>query len=86
MNEDEIFEEIRSVFRGPMRGNKQFQFDILQSTGGNSRSLTIPAVSSTFKWSASAVASKSVKTPIYILAQDELEVYFACLCLVIASY
>ena len=74
MSEEEIFDEIRSVFRGPMGKSSDFPFEILQSTGGNSRSLTIPAVSSNFKWTAGAVASKSSKVPIYILAQDKLKV------------
>ena len=76
MTEDELFSEIRSVFRGPMGGNEDFPFTILQPTGGSSRSLTVPAVSSTFKWTAGAIASKSTKIPIYILAQDKLQVYF----------
>ena len=73
MSEDAIFEEIRSVFQGPMRGSSLFSFEVLQSTGGKSKSLTIPAVSSSFRWTASAIA-KNPKMPIYILAQDPLEV------------
>ena len=75
MTEDEIFAEIRNVFRGPMNGNSLFMFEIMQATGGNSKSLTIPAFSSTFKWSAGTVAPKNSKNPIYILAQELLEVY-----------
>ena len=74
MTEDELFSEIRSVFRGPMGGSADFPFQVLQPTGGSSRSLTVPAVSSTFRWTAAAIAWKSTKTPIYILAQDNLQV------------
>ena len=71
MKEGEIFNEIRSVFRGPMDHNETFLFDILQVTG---TSLMIPAVSSSYKWTASAVAGKNAKVPIYIIAGEELKV------------
>jgi hypothetical protein len=71
MSEDDIFDEIRSVFKGPMRGNK---FSILQGTGGSSKTLVIPSLSSSYQWTASAVAPKNVKTPIYILAREPLKV------------
>ena len=70
MTEDEIFDEIRSVFHNQMNTNPFFQFEILQATGGTSKSLTIPAVS---KWTASAIAGKNAKVPIYILAKDNLQ-------------
>ncbi len=72
MAEHEIFDEIRSVFSGPMRGNSFFDFVILQAAGGHSKSLVSPALSDSFKWTASAVAPKNAKVPIYILAQDQL--------------
>ena len=71
MKEGEIFNEIRSVFRGPMDHNQTFLFDILQVTG---KSLMIPAVSSSYKWTASAVAGENAKVPIYIIAGEELKV------------
>lgn len=74
MSEFEIFEEIRSVFHTPMRDNDDFQFKILQSSGGDSRSLMVAELSASYKWSASAVAGKVAKTPIYILAEDNLHV------------
>ena len=74
MSEDDIFKEIRSVFRGPMEDNEYFKFNILQSTGGSSKTLVVPALSSSYKWTASAVAPKHVKTPIYILAREPLKV------------
>ena len=52
--------EIRSVFKGPMGNNA----DVLQSTGGGSKSL-VPALSSSYQWTASALAPKNVKTLIY---------------------
>ena len=39
MTEDEIFSEIRSVFRVPMANNDQFTFDVLQSTGGQNKTI-----------------------------------------------
>ena len=74
MNEGEIENEIRSVFNGPMQDDPLFDFKILQMAGGNSKSLIIPSVSSSFKWTASAVAGRNAKTPIYILALDTLKV------------
>lgn len=74
MSEKEILREIRSVFREPMRNNRYFLFSILQLTGGASKSLTIPAVSPSFQWTASGVAGKNAKAPIYIIAREELKV------------
>ena len=51
-----------------------FEFRILQATGGTSKSLTIPAVSSSFKSTAAAIAGKNAKAPIYIPAKDKLKV------------
>ena len=75
MSEDEIFKEIRSVFSGPMDDDPLFRFEILQGSGGRSKSLNIPVRSSTYKWSAGAICSKNSKVPIYILAVDELKVH-----------
>ena len=74
MSEEDIFDEIRSVFKGPMGGNKNFKFNILQGAGGSSKTLVIPSVSSSYQWTASGVAPKNVKTPIYILAREPLKV------------
>ena len=75
MTEAEIMDEICSVFEKPMRNNPNFAFKILQPTGGSSKSLSTPALSSTFRWTASAIAGKSNKAVIYILAENELQVY-----------
>ena len=74
MSEEDVFDEIRSVFKGPMGGNKNFKFNILQGAGGSSKTLVIPSVSSSYQWTASGVAPKNVKTPIYILAREPLKV------------
>ena len=42
MTQDDIFDEIQSVFRGPMDGSNTFLFDVLQPAGDHSKSLTIP--------------------------------------------
>ena len=52
MTEEEILDEIRSVFSYQFNDDPHFEFAILQATGGTSKSLTIPAVSSSFKWTA----------------------------------
>ena len=72
MTQNEIFDEIRSVFRGPMNGDNTFLFDVLQPTGGKSKSLTRPALSSTYRWTASAIVPKNAKVPLYILAKGDL--------------
>ena len=74
MDEADIFEEIRSVFRVPMYDDNRFEFQILQSSGGDSRNLVIPELSSSYKWTAAAIAGRNAKAPIYILAVDELMV------------
>lgn len=74
MSEKKIMDEIRSVFSVPMKHRKDFPFTILQPSGGNSKSLSIPALSSSFQWTAGAIAGKNSKMPIYIMAQDSLEV------------
>ncbi|XP_064388646.1 uncharacterized protein LOC135336724 [Halichondria panicea] len=53
-------------------GDSLFDFKFLQCTGGKSKHLMLPSVSPGFKWTASAVAGKNAKTPIYILAREEL--------------
>lgn len=68
-NEDELFDEVRSVFMG---GDTSFPFTFLVPTGGGSKSLTKPALSTTFKWSPKEVAGRADST-IYILAEKELK-------------
>ena len=73
MTQDDIFDEIRSVFRGPMDGSNTFLFDVLQPAGCHTKSLTIPALSDSFKWTASTIVSKNAKVPLYILAKESLK-------------
>ena len=73
MTEDDIMKEIRSVFKTAMWNDPQFEFVILQPSGGGSKSLTILARSSSYKWTAAAVAGPT-KSPIYILALASLKV------------
>ena len=63
MTQDDIFDEIWSVFHEPMDGSSTFLFYVLQPAGGHSKSLTIPALSDSYsyKWTASAIVSKNVK-------------------------
>ena len=61
MTQDDIYDEIQSVFRGPMDGSNTFLFDVLQPAGCHSKSLTIPALSDSFKWTASTIVSKMPK-------------------------
>ena len=58
MSQDEIMEEIRSVFEKPMGVDMFFRFQILQKSGFRSKCLAIPEVSSSCEWSASTVAGK----------------------------
>ncbi len=74
MNEDEILREICSVFSLAMGNESLFNFKILQPAGGTSKCLTVPSVSSSYRWTASAVCGKNSKVPIYILAVDDLKV------------
>ena len=81
MTQDDIFDEIRSVFRGPMDESSTFRFDILQPAGGHSKSLTIPALSDSSRWTASAIVSKNAKVPLYILAKERLNTVCTCKCI-----
>lgn len=57
-----------------MGGNYDFPFHFLQPTGAGSRSLSVPAMSTSFRWSAQQVAKLGAnKQTIYILAMDKLE-------------
>lgn len=75
MSECAIMDEIRSVFRKPMKENRLFRFEILQHSGYGSKCLSVPEVSSSYEWSAASVAGKNPKCPVYILALDKLKVY-----------
>ena len=72
MTQEEIFAEVRNVFRGPMNGSTTFPFEVLQPTGGSSKSLTVPALSDTYEWSATSIVPKNAKSPIYVRAKEAL--------------
>ena len=61
-----------SVFSTPMGGDDQFLFKILQSSGGDSCNLMVPEMSLSYRWTATTVAGRNAKTPIYTLAEDPL--------------
>ena len=61
-----------------MKCNPNFAFKILQPTGDSSKGLSIPSLSSSFKWTASTIVGKSIKVTFYILAEDELQVSSVC--------
>ena len=73
MTVEEVEDEIRSVFKHPMNSRDDFLFIYLQPTGCGSRSLTVPALSSSFDWTSQQVAKLGGnKGTMYIMAQDEL--------------
>ena len=74
MTVEEVASEVRSVFKKPMSERANFPFQYLQPMGTGSRCLTIPAVSSSFAWTAKQVARLGTSTgTIYILAKADLE-------------
>ena len=77
MTEAEILSDIASVFSNAMEGKDDFPFTILQPAGGASRSLVVPSLSSSFQWTASSVAGKNIKVPIYILTGADLKVCYS---------
>ena len=82
MSEDDIFAKIRSVFQVPMADNDRFLFDVLQSTGGSNKTLVIPALSSSYQWTASVIyCTKECKKKIYIFAREPLKVRKILMCL-----
>ena len=73
MTVEEVQEEICSVFSKPMGGRKDFPFTYLQPTGAGTRTLTVPSVSPSFRWTAQQVAKMgSSSQAIYIIAKDKL--------------
>ena len=74
MTQQEILDDIRETFQKPMRRKADFDFKVLQPTGGGSKTLTVPCHSKNFEWSASSIVSKITKTPIYLLANEDIKV------------
>ena len=74
MTVEDVQREVRSVFIKVMGKNHDFPFVFLQPTGAGSRSLSVPAVSTSFQWTAQQVAKLGAnKQTIYVLAMDELD-------------
>lgn len=46
---------MRSVFRGSMDGRSDFPFSFLQPTGAGTRTLMLPSISFSFRWTAQQV-------------------------------
>ena len=77
MTVQEVQDEIRSAFKQPMKDRQDFPYLYLQPTGCGSRSLTVPALSSSFEWNVQQVAKLGgAKGIIYIMAQDSLYTQF----------
>ncbi len=74
MSQDDIYDEILEVFKIQMNNNMDFQFTVLQPTGGGSKSLIVPALSKNFTWTASSIAGKNARSSIYILANESMKV------------
>lgn len=73
MTIEDVGREIRSTFCGPMGASDSFNFSFLQATGGSSRSLSVPSVSPSFRWTAQQVAKLgNQRNTIYIIAEDDL--------------
>ena len=87
MDEEDVAREVRSIFKGPMKGKADFRYQYLQATGGGTKSLTVPAQSESFKWTPFQVSRLSGQSgTIYILAQDELDLNDKVLLLHIVLY
>ena len=70
MDETAVKLEICSVYEGHMGGYCDFPFVFLQSAGGGSKTLVIPAQSSNYKWNGQQVSRLAGQTgTMYILAQ-----------------
>ena len=69
--EDEVKDEIKSTFRNATNEGMLFTFKFLQLTGAGKKSLMIPVVSNSYKWTPKEVAGHADKT-IYILLDNEL--------------
>ncbi len=66
---EEVFNEL--FFCGPMQNESNFPFDILQLAGSGTKSLVVPALSSSFKWTPKEVAGRYDST-VYILCKKNI--------------
>ncbi len=72
MSESAIMSEIRSVFHVAMEEKHDFVF---KTSGGNSKTISLPSLSASFKWTAGAICGKNSKMPIYFWRKTTLR-YF----------
>ncbi len=73
MNEDDVRQEISSVFRSPMGNDPYFPFTFLQETVEGSKTLRILLLSPSYELTAEQVAQLGgQKKTIYILAQGDM--------------
>jgi hypothetical protein len=72
MTEEDIMEEIRSVFAAPMGNDANFPFVFLQRCGPGSNALTAPSVSASFSWTAKEVVRLAGQGCLYIRAESDL--------------
>ena len=49
-----------------MQGDSNFRFEYLQPTGGSLKSLTVPALSSNYVWSAGSIVPKNAKVSVTV--------------------
>lgn len=75
MTEEEVLEEVRSVFKEAMGNDSSFPFRFLQVAGGGSKSLTIPVLSASYTWTAREVVKMAGQGCLYIQAQAALQEY-----------
>ena len=69
--DEEVKEEIRSTFNNAT-GDKSLLFKFLQITGTGRKSLMIPMVSNSYKWTPKEVAGRADK-PVYIIMEQVLK-------------
>ena len=68
-SEGKVLVEIRSTFKDSMHDSNQFKF--LQVTGVGSKSLMVPKLSASYKWTLKEVAGQADK-PIYVLLENDI--------------
>ena len=70
--EDDVKAEVRSAFNDATGGDNSFPFKFLQIAGTGSKSLMVPRVSASYKWTPREVAGRADR-PIYILLEKDLK-------------
>ena len=70
-SDSEVLDEIRSVFEDAMGKDDSFPFNFLQVTGTGTKSLILPKVSASYKWTPKEVAGRADR-PLYILLRNHM--------------